>query len=214
MNYYGENQLHKVDHNKGEHNINPYPKGFGLVNVPEGKSQKWTVKKFTVPNTISTDLMNLRYIRDGRRDRVVPPGSYTKLCFDGETVMSDTPAEANELAKFYKAAKGSVLVSGLGLGFALAAILRKKNNTVTAVTVVEKSKDVIKLVKPSIDDPRVTIINADITTWPIPADAKWDAIWHDIWTDISESNKREMVQLQFRFAKHTKWQGFWSEDYL
>lgn len=211
--YYGKNDLHNVDpSDPSTFNVNPYPKGFSKVQVPEGISGAWEIHKFTVPEGIGTDLLNLRYIRDGRRDRVVPPGDYTKLSRNGSLVMTDTPAEANEHHDAYSEADGNVLIAGLGLGFVLQAILTKP--TVRTVTVIEKEADVIKLTGPTITDPRVTIINADILTWQPPKDQSWNAAWFDIWDDICPDNKPEMRKLVNKFRQKAGWKGCWSANYL
>mgnify|MGYP001566944409 CR=1 FL=1 len=127
--------------------------------------------------------------------------------------MSDTPAEAHEHHRFYHMARGRVLINGLGLGFALAAILRKPE--VEHVTVVERSPDVISLVAPTYaTDPRVTITRADAMTWRPPSGTRYGAVWHDIWTTICDDNKPEMTRLRRAYGRRTAWQGCWSEEYM
>lgn len=209
QNYYGENQLHRVDLLTKTHNQNPYPKGFSKVDLKPGKSGKWCVEKFSVTDA-QVGLHNLRLIRDGRWDRVVPPGDYTKLVRNNVTVMSDTPAEANEHRELYKRARGRVLINGLGLGFGLKAILTK--DEVREVTVVEKSKDVIKLVGKQIKDPRVTIVNADAFDYqPV---GKYSFAWHDIWNTISGDNEVEIDRLLIKYNGIARKQGAWSDKYM
>lgn len=194
-----------------EYMSNPYPKGFQQVDVPEGTSGEWKVVKYTVTDS-DLGIYNLRLIRDGQYQRILPPGSYTRLTQGRETVMSDTPAEAHEHFRLYHAAKGRVLLNGLGLGFGLAAILRKPE--VTSVTVIEKSEDVIKLVAPSIKDPRVDIIHADALEWTPPKGVRYDVVWHDIWTNIMNSDdKPTATKLRRKYARKTDWQSCWSEEY-
>src|SRR5262249_41086495 len=209
--YYGRNMLHEVDPaDEGTFNTNPYPKGFSTVSVRPGKSGEWTVSTFKTGG-LKLNLSNLRLIRDGRRDRVVPLGEYTKLSRNGALVMSDTPAEATEHFGFYTEAHGDVLIAGLGLGFVLQAILTKP--TVKSITVIERSTDVIKLVNSSIADDRVKVINADILTWRPPKRETWTVAWFDIWDNISSNNKPEMRQLMKKFAIKAGWKGCWSAVY-
>jgi hypothetical protein len=214
MGNYRRNQLGEIDHKKGEHLINKYPPGFEKVNVTEGSSGAWSVRKFTV-TADEVGLYNLRLIRDGQLRRVVPPGDYTKLICNGlGVVMSDTPAEAHESEPAYRAATGKVLINGLGLGFVLAAILRKSE--VEHVTVIENSPDVIKLVMPSIQDngTRCKVILADATVWRPAKGETFDAVWHDIWNDICEDNKPQMKAMKMAYRRKAKWQGCWSQEYL
>lgn len=209
MKYFArQNQLGEIDLDKGDHLINPYPSGFSKVEIPEGKSGPWRIRKFTPGPEIG--MYNLRLIRDGHRQRIVPPGTYTKLERNGSVIMSDTPAEAHEHYSIYKHAKGRVVIGGLGIGFVLKAILSKES--VTSVTVVEFSRDVIRLVKPSIKDSRVKIIQADIMKWKPDTKEKFDAAWFDIWDTIDDENLREMRELRSR--RWAKWSGCWSQEYI
>lgn len=205
------NELHRINLDNGDHYKNDYPKGFVKVDIPEGKSGDWQVQRFTLTKD-DVGLQNLRLIRDGMWRRIVPPGTYTRLVCGRDTVMSDTPAEAIEHQHLYARATGSVLLNGLGLGFALKALLTKPD--VLHVTVIENSPDVIKLVKPSITDKRVTIIEADALEWRPARGVKFNVVWHDIWNDICEDNKAEMEKLKRSYARRTKWQACWSAEYL
>lgn len=211
MKYFRQNQLNEIDLDAEDHLRNDYPVGFSKVNIKEAKSREWEVQKFEVTRS-EVGLYNLRLIRDGQRRRVVPPGWYTRLVRNKTIVMSDTPAEAHEHAKAFAAAKGNILVNGLGLGFYLKAILTKKE--VKSVIVIEKSKDVIKLVGSSINDNRVTIINADAKNWRPKKGAKFNYVWHDIWDDINEYNKSDMLKLKMAYKSKAAKQGCWSEEYL
>jgi hypothetical protein len=188
-----------------------YPTGFGKVDIPEGKSGDWSVTKFTVTED-QAKLENMRLAFKGQSRRVIPPGTYTRLIHGRSVVMSDTPAEAWEHLRLYRAAHGDVLLNGLGLGFCLSALLRK--DSVQTLTVIEKSDDVLKLVAPSITDPRVTIIHADATIWRPQKGVRFDCVWHDIWTNICGDNKKQMTMLRRAYGRRTGWQSCWSEEYL
>jgi hypothetical protein len=208
------NQLHMIDLDRGDHYRNPYPQGFEPVTLPDGASGDWRVSRFSLTED-QVALSNLRLIRDGQWRRIVPPGTYTRLVHSGEgVVMSDTPAEAHEHQRLYHAARGHVLMNGLGLGFALSAILRKPE--VARVTVVERSADVIRLVAPTFeaDHHNVTIICADALIWRPDRGERFDVVWHDIWTTICDDNKPEMTRLRRAYARRCAWQSCWSEEYL
>lgn len=206
------NRLATINIDRGDHLQNPYPPGFKKVHLPNGASGPWAVTNFQL-TAADVGLNNLRHIRDGHSRRICPPGYYTKLTCKGKgVVMSDTPAEAHEHRRLYQAAQGHVLLNGLGIGFALQALLRKRE--VEKVTVIEISSDVIKLVQPSLVDKRIRIINDDALTWRAPPSWQFDAVWHDIWHIISADNKPEMARLRRRYAKRCRWQDCWSSEYL
>lgn len=171
------------------------------VNIPEGVSGPWEVRRVEVKPSIASF-----------RERFFKPGIYTHLYRGRSLVMSDTPAERYDHAGFVRNATGDVLISGLGLGMCLGAVLLKPQ--VTSVTVVEISEDVIRLVAPSYSDPRVTIVHADTRDWRPPRGARFGAVWHDIWDDICTDNRAEMATLNRRYARIAKWKGCWSQDQI
>lgn len=204
-------RLDQIDLKSDDHLRNPYSVGFEPMAIPEGKSGKWSVERYTV-NSREVGLYNLRLIRDGQYRRILPPGIYTRLQHGADTVMSDTPAESHEHARLLRAARGNILLNGLGLGFCLAAILRKPG--VDAVTVIEKSADVLTLVQPHITDKRVSIIHADALKWRPAKGIRFDVVWHDIWTNIMNADdKPTATKLRRLYGPRCDWQSCWSEEY-
>jgi hypothetical protein len=110
------------------------------VTVPEGERGLWRVERFQITKTDAA-IAAFSY-----RARVPSPGTYTKLMHGRCLVMSDTPAEMRDHYAFVLAAKGHVLISGLGLGMVLGACLRRPD--VETVTVLEIDADLIALVGP------------------------------------------------------------------
>lgn len=172
------------------------------INVPDGVSGNWSVSTFTVAdNDLSQSISLLKY------GRGVPGGTYKRLMRGGEVIMSNTPDEIRDFLGFLREAKGSVLVNGLGLGVTLKALLDKPE--VTDITVIENSEDVIKLVAPSYNDPRLTIIHGDAFTWEPPKGKTYDAVWHDIWDNICADNLPEMKKLHRKYGRRAKHQQSW-----
>ena len=169
------------------------------VTVPEGECGAWKVRRVEVEDSIVARF----------RERHFVPGTYTHLTRNGKLVMSDTPAERRDHLAFVRAATGDVLISGLGLGMCLAACLRKPD--VTSITVIEIDPDVIALVGPHYNDPRVTIINADAMAWKPEKGKTFGAVWHDIWDDICTDNLPQMSTLNRRYARKARWKGCWAE---
>jgi spermidine synthase len=131
--------------------------------------------------------------------------------------MSDTPAECHDHWEPYCEARlrgGHVLIHGLGLGMLLNRILR---DTECAVTVVEKSADVIQLVAGHYTErhaDRLTIVEGDALTWQPPRDVRYTVVWHDIWDNICADNLPDMHRLHRRFGRRCDWQGSWSRAIL
>jgi spermidine synthase len=111
-----------------------------------------------------------------------------------------------------------VLIAGLGLGMCARACLFRDD--VKSVTVVERSRDVIILVGPWLtklaeqQGKKLTIVEADITTWSSPSGNVYDLAWFDIWDDITTDNLPEMHALHRRFARKAKWKGSWGRDWI
>jgi len=172
------------------------------VDVPDGVSGDWRVETFEVEKPSIYLLL---------KGRPVEPGTYKRLMFKNEVIMSNTPAEVRDFMYFVWKAKGNVLINGLGLGVVLKAVLQMP---VRSVTVIEISEDVIKLVAPIFNDPRVTIIQADAMTWKPPSGMYYNAVWHDIWTSICETNLDDMKFLHRRYGKRCDWQASWCREEL
>ena len=176
------------------------------INVPDGKSGEWEVSEFAVSND-NAKFFNLREMIHGSH-RTIEPGTYKKLTQNNYIIMSNTPAEIEDLTHFINLASGSILINGLGLGVALSAILKK--DTVSNVTIVEKSKNVIDLVAPTyLQDKRVEIINENAFEFKPPKSKRYDFVWHDIWDDICADNLPEMTKLHRKYARKTSWQDSW-----
>lgn len=174
------------------------------LNLKSGESGDWKLKRFTVTPQ-GAKMHNLSEIFNGR-NRFILAGEYWGLFRNGKVIMSNTPSEIDDHWKFIRKASGKVLVGGLGLGMVLKCLLDKKS--VTKVTVVEKSPDVIKLVASAYtDDPRVEIVNADIFQYK-PTE-RYDCAWFDIWDDINGDEYSEMKKLHRRYAHYVGWSDSW-----
>ncbi len=173
--------------------------------IPEGTQGDWQISRFTISEK-DAKFFNMHATFRGYGSRSVQPGTFTKLTRNGHTVMSDTRAELRDHAIPVYEAKGQVLINGLGLGIVVEACLRKPE--VEHVTVIEISADVIALVKPHLENDRLTIIHADALTWK-PPKMVYDMVWHDIWSDICTDNWKTMTKLHRRYGRRSKWQGSW-----
>lgn len=179
--------------------------------VPEGSSGDWRVERFTV-TAADVEMFNMRcMVQPGQGSRFMTAGTYTRLMRGRDVIMSDTRAELNDHWDFVNKARGQVLINGLGLGVCLQMVLAKE--CVDHVTIIERSEDVIKLVWPSfVDDPRVTLIQADALEWKPAKDDRYDAVWHDIWDNICGDNLPDMHKLHRKYGRRTDWQGSWCRE--
>jgi len=173
------------------------------INVPNGKSNEWEVDEFEVKKNELSQQISM--IKTGRG---VPCGKYKKLTRGSVIVMSNTPDEIRDFIRKLACVKGNVLINGLGLGVTVKYLLGKKD--ITKITVIEKSKDVIKLVGPTyLKDNRVKIINADCFKYEPPKNERYNFVWHDIWDYITSDNLDEMKKLHRKYGRKTDAQASW-----
>lgn len=175
--------------------------------IPAGKIGEAEVAKFRITND-GASMYNLGLLMNGGGHRQVDTGHYTRLSVGGVLMMSDTPAERREHIEAVQNAKDSVLITGLGLGIVAKACLARPE--VIDVTVIEKSADVIALVRPHLPKRRLTVIHDDAFIWKPVNGQKWGMVWHDIWPDICTDNLKEMGTLCRRFARRAEWQSCWN----
>lgn len=128
-----------------------------------------------------------------------------------EVLSCRTPrGEKEDHLKFVQSATGRVLIAGLGLGMVTNAVLLK--GEVEWVTVVEIDPDVVSLVAPHIQSPRLEVVRADIYTWRPREGERFDCAWFDVWETICRDNLRNMRKLERKFKPFCGSMGFWSRD--
>lgn len=149
------------------------------------------------------------------------PGEYTELRQGGITFMTDlydewwTQRRAIERAR---SVGGRVLITGLGLGMVVEAILSTPASAqVLSVTVLEQSADVIHLVAGHLHGQfgdRIEIIHADAFSWQPSVELRFDTVWHDIWPDPDADHvDADIAMLRQHHQTWSEWQGFWPSDY-
>jgi hypothetical protein len=181
-----------------------------VPDVPEGTSGDWTIKKFTVSESESKMDRILSHSL-----RYVPAGTYTGLYRGRTVIMSDTPDEISDHLPVMMKAQGKVLIVGLGLGVVLNAIAKKPETS--SVTVIEKSEDVLNLVKSHYENKypgKIEFIHSDIFDYKPKSTDKWDFAWFDIWDDLCEDNLEEMATLHRKYARKATWKASWGKELL
>jgi spermidine synthase len=190
---------------------------FGFVPmapiIREGERGRAKVDHFTITGR---EFMGFR-----RYDHIAP-GTYARLFVGGDVMMSDTQMEQMTNWSALRRADGRVLIAGLGLGMLLLPMLRKPG--VTAVHVVEREPDVIRLIEPQIRKAaksharKLTIHEADAHTWEPPsAGRQFETVWLDIWGSCSTDELKEMRDLRRRYRRWLVpggWLGSWWWEHL
>jgi len=131
---------------------------------------------------------------------------YQRIVCDRETVADCDPARLREHDRFLKRAKGRVLLSGLGCGLVLDALL--KRDSVEHVTVIEKEKDIVALVKPAFKGERVAFVVEDVFQYRPDEEEHYDCAYHDIWMKRAGATGEEREKLEAVFASHCDWMGY------
>lgn len=146
------------------------------------------------------------------------PGRYTGIEIDGIMYASDEAKEIVDYLPFLRRAQGRILLTGLGLGLCLQALLRKPE--VEHVTVVESSADVLAVVAPyhlsRFDNSRMSLIHADAFDWQAPTGTRFDIGYHDIWPLAAGFYWPQHVALfehyQHVCAQQDSWRGEWMRE--
>ncbi len=181
--------------------------------IPDGSSGLWYIKTLalTKPFFIHRDY-------GSGAGETIPPGLWKSLFRytdatihkGGELVMHDFPHEVRKHLQFALAARGRVLITGLGLGCVARMCLA--NPAVRHVVVIERDQDVLKLVGMHMPTKRLTIIKADAVEWVKKTDRKFDCAWHDLWSDPDKKEPHLQVthtELIYRMAGKVGFQGAW-----
>ena len=123
------------------------------------------------------------YIMEGVRGydyfTVKKPIPVTSLLVGKDTWMVDDPLHWYGMQDLAKAARGRVLVAGLGLGLVIHAL--ETNKSVTNIDAVEIDMDVINLITPLIKMRKTNIINDDFWRYLYKTEETYDTCILDIW---------------------------------
>lgn len=182
--------------------------------VQDGISGRWQVDSFQITKTYA-DYLNLLYFGevDHKGLYCLSPGLYKRLKHDDFLVTSNTRIDFQMYFELFERAEGRVLINGLGIGLSLQIVLAR--SSVTDVTVVERSSDVLSLIAPAFEsDRRVTFVNDDAFSYKPKKYKTFDSVWHDIWDRVSENNRHDMTRLHRKYGSRTRWQSSWSRSLM
>ena len=128
----------------------------------------------------------------------------------GELVMVDHDPELRTHLEFVMRASGNVLVTGLGLGCVIRGLLHI--GRCDRITVVERSRDVIRLVWPYVVHDRVRLVYGDARDF-VKNCREFDYAWHDLWSDPDRDEEHLAVthqQLMIDLRNKCTAQGAWA----
>lgn len=189
------------------------------IALPEATSGKISVKHCMLEGTTPIIGQRQAYCRGIRplNAKLAEPLLIHELYEEGHGLwMTDLPEELNQIEEMLHAVnpKGHVLVGGLGLGIAAQRLTQWQG--IKSVTVVERSKDVIKLCsRPSYKTVCDSIEHFLRTSKSVEG---WDYYLLDTWGGTNEGTWWDDV-LPLRRAIRSKWGSrpkihCWAEDIM
>lgn len=185
------------------------------VSLPCRRKGIAKVSRYTVSRKRAEEI-NWRIVLHSEDRAWAYPGRYTGLTVDGIMVMSDEAKEIADHLPFIAKAHGRVLLTGLGIGMCLQALLRKPE--VEHVTVVELSADVLALVSghyvSMFGADRFSAINADAFAWQPPFGSRFDYAFHDIWPVAYGGFWPQHERLFDHYAPHVREQESWRGEWM
>lgn len=124
----------------------------------------------------------------------------------GEIVMEDSTQELSRHLPIWLAARGRLLVTGLGLGCVVRGLLASPQ--VEHIDVIELDRDILRIVGAEFErEPRVSLHLGNALTCKMPG-RHWDFAWHDCWC---EGSGLQLLHLKLiaRYRKRCARQGAW-----
>lgn len=181
------------------------PQTFGL----------WTIQR--LPARVAVTSESAKNVEISMGPRLVGFPDYTLLrrhtlaCEMGkptEVVMEDSRRELRKHLPIWLAARGRVLVTGLGLGCVVRGLLAKPE--VEHVDVVEIDGGILRVVGAEFrDSNRVTLIHGDALETTLSPGSRWDFAWHDLWVE-GDGLQLLHAELFHRFRDRCGPQGAWA----
>jgi len=188
--------------------------GFPISNyyLPENKVGKFSIKHRWYKKEEILDVVNMKMaiLTGAKPSKVKLDKDWMALNLFKDKqglLMSTHPVETfTHLYPIYES-WGDVLVGGLGLGYIVNEMA--KNGSVDSIVVIEKEKDIIKLVEDGLmnsiddinddmfndrdDEVEVTIIHDDIFNFVKRTKMKFDFMYFDIWYETEQEDFYDYV---------------------
>lgn len=195
---------------------NPYYQRFKNIKFKEGKySLKTdTIKAYELCAYLDMSTFKDSYIEKNSLGYFVKDYSYLTLNENDVTWMSVIPNEIETMKESINAAKGDIVVFGLGLGyFAYMTSIKKE---VTSITIIEKDHKIIeifnKLILPHFEfKNKIKIVESDAFEFCHKLD-KFDYAFVDLWHDTFDGLELfvKFKQIERKYCKTTF--NYWLES--
>lgn len=174
--------------------------------IPSGDFGLWTIRRCECPAEARAFVGYCR--NESGRYTVLERHHEANMQLErGEIVMEDTPRELRRHLPIILAARGRVLVTGLGLGCVVRGLLTRPE--VEHIDVVEIDPNIMRWVGPSLlGESRVSLHLGDAESIEWPEGRRWDFAWHDVWS-LDESLDLVHARLLSRYDRSCARQGAW-----
>jgi len=165
---------------------------FSPLQLKDDRVGKFSIETQVIPAGEEITVVSSRQtLFSGKRGLIIRldiPLVIRKLVERGKGVwMSDSPYEIEAHREVIHKCRGKVLIGGLGLGY-ITKLLDDKPD-VESITVIEKEKDIVKLVWDKLKTKKAKVITQDLFTYLAEAKNKgerFDWAYYDIWTSTGE----------------------------
>jgi hypothetical protein len=178
------------------------------LDIPEAKTENFEVKKEILEAGSNVVLVSIR------ESFFSYHSNYKKACSiilekdlhiykliekDRGTWMTSTPQEVIQMREDAEGIKGIVLVGGLGLGVIVKIL--NDNQEVKKIVIVEKEKDIVKLVYDSVKSSKTEIIVDDLFRYLKNTKRKFDWAFYDIWAPTGEDILFTHIRPLYKLSK-------------
>ena len=196
---------------------------YRSIRFPEGKCGKWTFENMRCKAYQAFVYDDPKCLTDGR---IIPQIGffdtdylYPAVLENGREWMTLLPNETNTTKPALEASCGKVLTFGLGLGY--FAYMASLKDTVSSVTVVERSPEVIELFKefilPQFPDPgKIKIIESDAFDYARDhmAEGRFDTVFTDLWHDPADGCELYLRMKEYEYLLPNAKFVYWVEETL
>lgn len=181
-----------------------------VLDIPAAVLNDFEIEHFQYPAGYEFHTASVRtQLFAGHRDEIIvyqEPTTWHRLKEAGGTWMTDLVIEQAQIDNELKNIKrGSVLVGGLGLGYAATVLAQRKE--IREVVVVEKQREVIELVSPYLLKnnqecrSKIKFIRADLFDYLKATKEKFTNAYYDIWASDGEITLHKIVIPLLRLSK-------------
>ena len=199
---------------------NPY---FSHIKPKEKKIGKYTLEYLSYKAYQPLPLDDIQIDKNDYYIERTPIGyfdeefKYLSLSYEGTTWMCITPNEINTMQPHIDAAKGKVLVCGLGLGYYPYMISLK--DEVTDIYIVELDQNIINIFKENLlpyfeHKEKIHVIKADAKEYIKNIDSSFNTVFIDLWHNPEDGLPLYIYFKQFE-KKHPSIRfQYWLENSL